>query len=76
MSTRIGSWLRRNEGQIAPEWIKRVRSQGGERDRQLTTKELERQFFTDFYDAFIQAVEGDNLARASEVVDRILYFCP
>jgi signal transduction histidine kinase len=71
MSTRIGSWLRRNEGQIAPEWIKRVRSQGGERDRQLTTKELERQFFTDFYDAFVQAVEGDNLARVSEVVDRI-----
>jgi signal transduction histidine kinase len=71
MRNRIGSWLRRNEGQIAPEWIKLVRSRGGDRDRQLTTKELERQFFTDFYDAFVQAIEGDSLARVSDVVDRI-----
>ena len=71
MRNRVGSWLRRNEGQIAPEWIKLVRSQGGDRDKQLTTKELERQFFTDFYDAFAQAVEEDSLARVSEVVDRI-----
>jgi signal transduction histidine kinase len=63
--------LSRNESQIAPEWIKLVRSRGGERDRQLTTKELERQFFTDFYQAFVQAVENDNLERVSGVVDRI-----
>ena len=48
-----------------------MRSQGGDRDRQLSTKELEQQFFTDFYDAFVQAVEGDDYARVSEVVDRI-----
>lgn len=71
MRNRIGSWLRRNEAQIAPEWIKRVRSQGGDRDRQLSTQELEQQFFTDFYDAFVQAVEGDEFRRVSEVVDRI-----
>jgi signal transduction histidine kinase len=63
--------LRRNESQIAPEWIKLVRSRGSERDRQLTTKELERQFFTDFYQALVQAVEDDNLERISGVVDRI-----
>lgn len=71
MRNRIGSWLRRSEAQIAPEWIKRVRSQGGDRDRQLSTQELEQQFFTDFYDAFVQAVEGDEFRRVSEVVDRI-----
>ena len=71
MKDRIASWLRRNESQIAPAWIKLVRSRGGERDRQLTTKELERQFFTDFYAAFVQAFETGNLARLVEVVDRV-----
>jgi signal transduction histidine kinase len=63
--------LRRNESQIAPAWIKLVRSRGGERDRQLTTKELERQFFTDFYHAFVQAVDSGNLGRLVDVVDRV-----
>jgi signal transduction histidine kinase len=71
MRNRIASWLRRNESQIAPEWIKLVRSRGGERDRQLTTKELERQFFTDFYHAFVRAVEEGDLGRLAEVLDRI-----
>lgn len=71
MRERVASWLRRNESQIAPAWIKLVRSRGGERDRQLTTKELERQFFTDFYHAFVQAVEVGTLARLVEVVDRV-----
>jgi signal transduction histidine kinase len=71
MKDRIASWLRRNESQIAPAWIKLVRSRGGERDRQLTTKELERQFFTDFYAAFVQAFETGNLARLVEVIDRV-----
>jgi len=71
MRDRIASWLRRNESQISPAWIKLVRSRGGERDRQLTTKELERQFFTDFYHAFVQAVDTGNLARLIDVIDRV-----
>ena len=60
MRARIAIWLRENERWIAPEWIKLVRSRGGERDRQLTTRELERQFFTDFYYAFSLAVEENS----------------
>ncbi|MGC9335357.1 MAG: RsbRD N-terminal domain-containing protein, partial [Anaerolineae bacterium] len=71
MRKEIGIWLRRNEAQIAPAWIKSVRSRGGDRDRRLTTEELERQFFTDFYGALVEAVEGDSLSRISEVVERI-----
>jgi signal transduction histidine kinase len=71
MRDRIGSWLRQNEGQVAPQWIKLVRARGGDRDRQLGTGEFERQFFTDFYDAFILAVEGESFDRVSQVVDRI-----
>jgi signal transduction histidine kinase len=71
MRDRIASWLRRNESQIAPAWIKLVRSRGGERDRQLTTKELERQFFTDFYHAFVQAVDTGNMGLLVDVIDRV-----
>jgi len=71
MRTTIAAWLRENERFIAPEWIKLVRSRGGERDRKLTTKELERQFFTDFYHAFVLAVDAEDPGRMSEVVDRI-----
>ncbi|HSJ54175.1 MAG TPA: ATP-binding protein [Anaerolineae bacterium] len=71
MRTTIASWLRENERFIVPEWIKLVRSRGGERDRKLTTKELERQFFTDFYHAFVLAVDAEDPGRMAEVVDRI-----
>ncbi|MEJ2209766.1 MAG: GAF domain-containing sensor histidine kinase, partial [Anaerolineae bacterium] len=71
MRDKIASWLHQNEGQIAPAWIKLVRSRGGERDRQLTTKELERQFFIDFYHAFVQAVDTGNPGRLIDVVDRV-----
>jgi signal transduction histidine kinase len=68
---RIASWLRRNEGHIVPAWIKLVRFRGGERDRSLTTKELERQFFSDFYQSFVHAVESGNLERMGQVLERI-----
>jgi signal transduction histidine kinase len=68
---RVAAWLRQNERLIAPDWIKLVRSRGGERDRQLTTKELERQFFTDFYNAFVLAVEQDTYELLDEVLGRI-----
>jgi signal transduction histidine kinase len=68
---RVGAWLRQNERTIVPAWIKMVRSRGGDRDRQLTTQELERQFFVDFYTAFIQAVELDDETPVREVVSRI-----
>ena len=71
MRDRVAVWLRENERLIAPAWIKLVRSRGGERDRQLTTKELERQFFTDFYHAFAYAVEQDNRTPLAEVLERI-----
>ena len=71
MRDKIASWLRHNESQIAPAWIKLVRSRGGERDRQLTTKELERQFFTDFYHAFVQAVDTSNIGLLVDVIDRV-----
>jgi signal transduction histidine kinase len=48
-----------------------VRSRGSDRDRQLTTKELERQFFVDFYGAFAQAVEKDSQGPMEEVMQRI-----
>ena len=56
MRESVVAWLRQNEKLIVPDWIKMVRSRGGDRDRQLTTKELERQFFSDFYHAFTTAV--------------------
>jgi len=71
MRDRVAAWLRQNERLIAPDWIKLVRSRGGERDRQLTTKELERQFFTDFYHAFALAVEQDSQDPLAEVLQRI-----
>jgi signal transduction histidine kinase len=71
MRARIADWLRENERWLAPEWIKLVRSRGGERDRQLTTRELERQFFTDFYHAFTLAVEENSEWRLAEVIERI-----
>jgi signal transduction histidine kinase len=67
----VVTWLRQNERFIAPDWIKMVRSRGGERDRQLTTKELERQFFTDFYHAFVLAVEESSRDPLAEVLERI-----
>ncbi len=71
MRTTLAAWLRENERSIAPEWIKLVRSRGGERDRKLTTKELERQFFADFYHALVLAVDAEDPGRMSEVIDRI-----
>jgi signal transduction histidine kinase len=71
MRDKVAAWLRENERLIAPDWIKLVRSRGGERDRQLTTKELERQFFTDFYHAFCLAIEESSQGRLADVVDRI-----
>ncbi len=71
MRDRVAAWLRQNERNIAPDWIKLVRTQGGERDRQLTTRELERQFFTDFYHAFVQAVEQDSETPLVETIERI-----
>jgi signal transduction histidine kinase len=68
---RIATWLRQNERLIVPAWIKMVRSRGGDRDRQLTTKELEREFFIDFYSAFTLAVEQDSQEPVSSVVERI-----
>ncbi len=68
---RVAAWLRQNERVIVPAWIKMVRSRGGDRDRQLTTKELERQFFVDYYEAFTQAVEQDSQDPVAEVVQRI-----
>ena len=68
---RVAAWLRQNERTIVPAWIKMVRSRGGDRDRQLTTRELERQFFIDFYDAFVQAVDLDSQAPVQEVISRI-----
>ncbi len=71
MRDRVAEWLRQNERTIAPDWIKLVRTQGGERDRKLTTRELERQFFTDFYHALILAVEQDSEAPLVETIERI-----
>ncbi len=71
MRTSIARWLRENEKHIVPAWIKLVRSRGGERDRQLTTRELERQFFTDFYFALVQGIESENEAQLADVIERI-----
>lgn len=71
MRTGIAEWLRENEKHIVPAWIKLVRSRGGDRDRQLTTRELERQFFTDFYFAFVQGIESENEAQLADVIERI-----
>ncbi len=68
---RVAGWLRQNERSIVPAWIKMVRSRGGDRDRQLTTKELERQFFIDFYHAFTLTVEQDSEEPVRSVVERI-----
>ncbi len=45
--------------------------EGSDRDRELTTKELERQFFSDFYHAFTLAVQEDDPGRLLPVTDRI-----
>jgi signal transduction histidine kinase len=71
MRDKAAAWLRQNERIVVPAWIKLVRSQGGDRDRELTTKELERQFFTDFYHAFTLAVQEDDPGRMLPVTDRI-----
>jgi signal transduction histidine kinase len=71
MRDRVATWLRQNERYIVPNWIKMVRSRGSDRDRQLTTKELERQFFTDFYHAFARTVEEDHQEWVAEVMERI-----
>jgi signal transduction histidine kinase len=71
MRNRVAVWLRQNERFIVPAWIKLVRSRGSDRDRQLTTKELERQFFTDFYFAFAKSVEEDSQLWVADVVERI-----
>ncbi len=71
MRNKVAAWMRENEREIAPDWIKLVRSRGGERDRQLTTRELEREFFTDYYNAFVLAVERDNRDPLAEVLERI-----
>jgi hypothetical protein len=68
---RVATWLRQNERLIVPAWIKLVRSRGGDRDRQLTTKELERQFFVDFYSAFTMAVEQGSPEPIRGVIERI-----
>jgi signal transduction histidine kinase len=71
MRDSLAEWLRQNEQLIVPDWIKLVRSRGGARDRELTTRELKRQFFSDFYHAFVIAVREDSLSRLAEVVERI-----
>lgn len=71
MRERVGIWLRQNEQFIVPAWVKLVRSRGSARDRQLTTKELERQFFIDFYHAFARSVEEDSQEWVADVVERI-----
>ena len=71
MRERFAVWLRQNERLIVPDWIKLVRSRGSARDRELTTKELERQFFTDFYHAFARTVDEDNQEWMADVVERI-----
>lgn len=71
MRERVAAWLRQNEQQIVPGWIKLVRSRGSDRDRQLTTKELERQFFTDFFHAFVLAIEEGEEGRLEAVLERI-----
>jgi signal transduction histidine kinase len=71
MRETVAAWLGQNEQRIVPAWIRAVRSQGSDRDRQLTTRELERKFFADFYAAFVVAVREDNPERMAEVTDRI-----
>jgi signal transduction histidine kinase len=71
MRDKVATWLRQNERVIVPDWIKLVRSRGGDRDRQLTTRELERQFFTDFYHAFVVYVEVENEGPLAAVMERI-----
>ncbi len=71
MRERVVAWLRQNEQQIVPGWIKLVRSRGSDRDRQSTTKELERQFFTDFYHAFVLTIEEGGTGYLETVVERI-----
>ncbi|MGQ9599514.1 MAG: ATP-binding protein [Anaerolineae bacterium] len=71
MRDSAAAWLRQNERTFVPGWIKMVRSRGGDRDRQLTTKELERQFFVDFYGALALAVERDAQEPVAEVIERI-----
>jgi signal transduction histidine kinase len=71
MRDKTAAWLRQNERIVVPAWIKLVRSRGGDRDRELTTKELERQFFTDFFHAFTLAVQEDDPGRLLPVTDRI-----
>ena len=71
MREKTAAWLRQNERIVVPAWIKLVRSRGSDRDRELTTKELERQFFSDFYHAFTLAVQEDDPGRLLPVTDRI-----
>ncbi|MBN1137068.1 MAG: GAF domain-containing protein [Anaerolineae bacterium] len=71
MRDKAAAWLRQNERIVVPAWIKLVRSRGGDRDRELTTKELERQFFSGFYHAFTVAVQEDDPGRLLPVTDRI-----
>jgi signal transduction histidine kinase len=71
MRYKLAEWLRQNEQLIVPDWIKLVRSRGGDRDRQLTTRELKRQFFSDFYHAYVIAVSEDDLGPLTDIVERI-----
>jgi len=71
MRDSVAAWLRENEPVIVSEWIKLVRSRGSDRDRQLTTRELERQFFTEFYLAFYGAVKENSPDRLRGILERI-----
>lgn len=71
MRDKAAIWLRENESEIVPAWIKLVRSRGGKRDRQLTTQELQRQFFADFYSSFCLAIREDDPDLLQGILNRI-----
>ncbi|MGD8462664.1 MAG: GAF domain-containing sensor histidine kinase [Anaerolineae bacterium] len=71
MREKAAAWLRDNEAEIVPAWIKLVRSRGGSRDRQLTTQELQRQFFSDFFSSFSLAIREDDPDLLQGILNRI-----
>jgi signal transduction histidine kinase len=61
-------WLRQEEEHIVPEWVRAVRVVGNFEEQQLSTRELSRQIFLAFYDAFMQAVASGEYAILDEMI--------
>jgi len=70
---KLAVWLKYNEAHILPRWVREVRAQGREKDRVLSTQQLQQHHLLSFYDGLVDAARTGGLATLHALLNEMVF---